>query len=308
VRFKHLDKKGLRSIKSGTFKDFLYERDSALLEDGSTEDKEIRARIKIQKAILWININRGFFGQLLANLNIYGSSDPKYPTMCTNGLNIQYHPDFVLSQSDAAIRFVLCHEILHCVGDHMGRRGNRPMGLWNTACDYAINPILDAEKDSNFAWPKNPDGTRMGLYEEKYAGMRAEDIYDDILKDQKKMQELEQMGPEENFGAVTDADQDLSAPDSEQSIAQETFGDEEEDTTQQQQTQPQPGEGEDEKGEEGDQKKPGGEGGEQGEDAEGDQDSTSQLVGKKARITEGPDKGKIGTITKVLPNGDVIIE
>lgn len=309
MSFKHLDKKGLRSIKSGTFKDFLYERDSALLEDSSTEDKEIRARIKVQKAILWININRGFFGQLLANLNIYGSSDPNYPTMCTNGLNIQYHPDFVLSQSDAAIRFVLCHEILHCVGDHMGRRGNRKPLLWNYAADYAINPILDAEKDSNFSWPKNQDGTRMGLYEEKYAGMRAEDIYDDIIKDQEKQKQLEQLGNSQDFGEVVDAEQDLSAPDSEESVAQEIFGDDEESTLPQGPGTPQPPQQGEEKGEDdGEQTQSGGGDGEPGEGDGEAQDDKSGLIGKKARITEGPDKGKIGTIKEILPNGDVIIE
>lgn len=299
MRVNRIDRSGLKLIKAGSFKEFLYERDSSLLEDESTDEREIRARIKVQKAILWININRGFFGQLLANLNIYGSSDPNYPTMCTNGLNIQYHPDFVLSQSDAAIRFVLCHEILHCVGDHMGRRGNRNPLLWNYAADYAINPILDSEKDSNFAWPSNTDGSRMGLYEEKYAGMRAEDIYDDIMKDQKKKQELEQMGQRNDFGEVVDADQDLSAPDSENSVAQEVFGDPSDEGT-----KPQPGTGDE--GEEGDGKKPG-DGSEDGEKGDESSDS-SNIIGKKVRITEGPDKGRIGTVKEVLPNGDIIIE
>jgi hypothetical protein len=307
-----INKKNLYRIKAGSFTEFLYERDSALLES-DTEEKEIKARIKIQKAILWININRGFFGQLLANLNVYGSSDPNYPTMATNGLNIQYHPDFVLGQSDAAIRFVLCHEILHCVGEHMSRRGNRNPKLWNYATDYAINPILNAEADANFAWPKNPDGTRMGLFEEKYEGMRAEDIYDDLLQDPQVQQALEQMAEDTNFGAVVDADQDLAQPDSDSSIAQEIMSDEEGEG------QPQPGSsgtpspGQPKPGDdEGNGKKPGGDKPGEGED-DGDkkpEDSQSQqnLVGKKVRVTEGPEKGKIGIVKQVLPNGDIIIE
>lgn len=300
-----IDKKNLYRIKSGSFTEFLYERDSALLED-DTEAKEIQARIKIQKAILWININRGFFGQLLSNLDIYGSSDPNYTTMCTNGLNIQYHPDFVLSQSDAAIRFVLCHEILHCVGEHMSRRGNRNPRLWNYATDYAINPILNAESDSNFAWPKNPDGTRMGLFEEKYEGMRAEDIYEDLLEDPEVQKALDQMPEETNFGAVVDADQDLGEPDSEASVAQETISDDGEEGTK-------PGTGQPGKtklgdgGEDKESTKPGeGENGE--EKGQSDSDIQTNLIGKKVRVTEGPDKGKIGTVKQVLSNGDIIIE
>ena len=128
--------------------DFLVEAQMHITEsidgyNGSTLNKEneVKARIKVNRALVWLNINRGFFGRLLGDLNIYGSSllDPK--TMCTNGLNITYHPEFVLSQSDKAIRFVLAHELLHCVGDHMTRRGSRDPLLWNYAADYAINPI-----------------------------------------------------------------------------------------------------------------------------------------------------------------------
>lgn len=277
-----INKSDLKLIKAGSFKEFIFERDSAVLESDA-EDREVKARIKIQKAILWININRGFFGQLLSNLNIYGSSDPKYPTMATNGFNIRYHPDFVLSQSDASIRFVLCHEVLHCVGEHMSRRGNRNLLLWNWATDYAINPILNSESDNNFAWPKNPDGSRMGLYEAKYEGMRAEDIYDDITKDPEAQKELDKQKPNCNFGEVVDADQELGEPDSDASVAQETFGDEEE--------QGQPGSG----------------AGDQPSDETGDDGETS-IIGKKVRVTEGPDAGRIGTVKQVLPNGDIIIE
>jgi predicted metal-dependent peptidase len=62
--------------------------------------------------------------------------------MCTNGRDIIFHPDFVLQQKDEAVRFVLIHEILHCIGDHMRRRGSRNPEGWNIACDYAINPII----------------------------------------------------------------------------------------------------------------------------------------------------------------------
>ena len=298
---RHIDFSGLRLIKAGSFKEFLYERDSSLFED-NTEELEVKARIKVQKAILWININRGFFGQLLANLNIYGSSTIRPKTMCTNGLNIVYHPEFVLGQSDAAVRFVLCHEILHCVGDHMGRRGNRDPLLWNYAADYAINPILDSESDSNFSWPMGPDGKRMGLYEKKYEGMRAEDIYDILINDPETKKQLESMPDVSDFGQVVDADQDLDGPDSAASVAQETFGDEEgEEATGSGIPKPQQGKPEGSP-------KPG-EGGEPqpGEDGEPG-DSQAELVGKKVRVTEGPDAGKIGTVKQVLPNGDIIID
>ena len=229
MKKKFIDFSQLGKISAKNFNDFLVERDSLIFED-SMRDKSIQARIKVQRAILWITINRGFFAQLLSNLNIYGSSKIDPATMCTNGFNIVYHPDFVLKQSDAAIRFVLCHEVLHCVGDHMSRRGNRNPLLWNYAADYAINPILNAEVTNRiFDWPLQDDGSRMGLYEEKYSGMRAEDIYDDIMNDLEKQEELKKIKEKENIGEVEDSDDDLPQPDNEEDIVQRRPQDEEDD-------------------------------------------------------------------------------
>ena len=305
MKKKYIDFSELSRISAKNFNDFLVERDSLIFED-SMRDKSIQARIKVQRAILWITINRGFFAQLLSNLNIYGSSKIDPPTMCTNGFNIVYHPDFVLKQSDAAIRFVLCHEVLHCVGDHMSRRGNRNPLLWNYAADYAINPILNAEvTDRIFVWPVQDDGSRMGLFEEKYAGMRAEDIYDDIMKDQDMQDKLEKMKDKNNLGEVEDASDDLPAPDYEEDIAQRRYQDDD--------GEEEMGSGSGEKEGQGD--KPGdkpGEGpgkpGDKPGEGEGDQQGETSLIGKKVRITEGPDAGKEGTIKQVLPNGDIIIE
>ena len=308
MKNKFIDFSQLGKISAKNFKDFLVERDSLIFED-SMRDKSIQARIKVQRAILWITINRGFFAQLLSNLNIYGSSKIDPATMCTNGFNIVYHPDFVLKQSDAAIRFVLCHEVLHCVGDHMSRRGNRNPLLWNYAADYAINPILNAEVTSRiFDWPLQDDGSRMGLFEEKYSGMRAEDIYDDIIKDQEKQDELEKMKQKNNLGEVEDANDDLPQPDYEEDVAQRRFQDEDEED--------ELGSGSEEKdgpGKPGDKPgdKPGqgpGKPGDKPGEGGGDKEGETNLIGKKVRITEGPDAGKEGIIKQILPNGDIIIE
>lgn len=301
----HIDRSPLRLVSAKSFELFLEHRE--VLNEDAGRDKAIQARIKIQRAILWITINKGFFAQLLSNLNIYGSSQIDPPTMCTNGFNIVYHPDFVLKQSDAAIRFVLCHEILHCVGDHMSRRGNRNPLIWNYAADYAINPILNEEVTSKvFDWPTQPDGGRMGLYEEKYSGMRAEDIYEDLIKDQQKQEELEKMGEKNNLGEVEDATETLPSPDYDEDIAQRRFDDEDGEEEEGQK----PGQGQPSAPKPGAPGQPGGSGEGEDSDDSGDEDgdSASSLVGKKVRITDGPDAGRIGTIKQVLPNGDIIIE
>jgi hypothetical protein len=305
-KLKELSKKMDRK-KILNFKDYLYIREtekieesfSGLITEDENSEKSNKARIKVNKALIWININRGFFARLLANLNIYGSTELDPPTMATNGLNIVYHPDFVLSQSDAAIRFVLCHEILHCVGDHMSRRGNRDPLIWNYAADYAINPILNAEVSGTvFNWPLDEKGERIGLYEEKYEGMTAEVIYDLLVEN---MKETKKISEKSNFGDVQDSDEDLPQPDSESDIVQRVDYDEDEEEGGRP-LKPK------EKSEDPGEQKSKQEGGDAGSDAEESGESSQSLIGRKIRITEGPDKGKIGTIKQVLPNGDVIIE
>ena len=315
--------------KVKNFSQFVVENLDPTLNE-SDYQKEIDARVKVHRNLLWINARKGFFAQLLSKLNIYGVSDPRYQTMCTNGFNIQYHPDFVLGQSDPAIRFVLCHEILHCVGDHMSRRGSRDPLLWNYACDYAINPILNVEiVGGAFEWPANLDGSRMGLYEEKYEGMKAEDICDLLVDDkqqQEKADEAFKDDPQKGMHVI-DADEDLGEP-NEESVVQEV-GDEEGEGEGKPAVNPggDPGEEPGEPGEEpggypggdpgdgpgepGDgQGEPGnGPGGKPGEDGKpGDGGSGQDLIGRRARITAGPNAGRIGTIRQVLPNGDIIIQ
>lgn len=310
-----------QGMRVKSFGDFVVENYTFINE--SDYQKEVDARVRVNLALLWINARKGFFAQLLSKLNIYGVSDPRYQTMCTNGFNIQYHPDFVLSQSDAAIRFVLCHEILHCVGDHMSRRGNRDPLIWNYACDYAINPILNVEVVSKaFEWPVNSDGSRMGLYEEKYEGMKAEDIYELLVEDKKQQEEAaEAFKDDPGKGMhVIDADQDLETPNDNSVVQEVTQGEEGEEGEGEGEGQ-QPGEQKGPGGQQpggqpgdqpgdkpGDQKGPGGQQpGDQPGDKTGDQGGQGSLIGKRVRITSGPNAGQIGTIKQVLPGGDIII-
>ncbi len=185
-----------------------------------------QANIKIKRAIVWININKTFYANLLQYVNIYGTMDLNPKTMATDGESIMFHPEFVLEQTDAAIRFVLCHEILHCINEHHERRGKRnPVG-WNIACDYAINPLLDGEE--GFEWPQM-NGKKIGLYEQRFAGMNAEDIYD-ILKQESRLNEggEPQKGQERSIDKVLQSDEDAPIP-SGPMVQKGQFEDEDED-------------------------------------------------------------------------------
>lgn len=193
-------------IKYGSFKSFVKSVNENENSDYDVEDlgyDPVEISRRINKAIIWMNIRKADYADLLANVDIYGSDEIRPETMCTDGRRIIFHPKFVASQTDEAIRLVLAHELLHCIGDHMTRRQERNPLIWNFACDYAINPILDGEE--GFEWPKNEDGSRMGLLEDKYAGMRAEDIYE-LIKD------LPPPKDEQDLGNVVDEGTPLPDP------------------------------------------------------------------------------------------------
>jgi hypothetical protein len=174
------------NYKSGkvikTFSDFggyLNESDYEGKYANQTHDYDAsEVKRKIGQAILFLSINRGFYGELLMHLNVYGSSTVE--TMCTNGTDVVFGPYFVLDHTPQQLAWVLAHEILHCIGDHQGRRGTRHPRKWNIAADYAINPIL--YDDDLLKYPTH-NGKFSGLYDPRFIGMRAEDIYDILEKE-----------------------------------------------------------------------------------------------------------------------------
>lgn len=363
-----------RSIRVKLFEEFVIEDYPSLNESSDPNDifsdfpqslKEKIAKRKVVKALQWIGANKRFFAKLLLKVSVYGSSDPRYTTMCTNGFSIQYHPQFVLNQSEAALRFVLCHEILHCAGNHMSRMGKRNPQLWNIACDYSINQILDAEVSSdasNFNWPKNSESTRQGkrwnefkeknpeeisnapigeypfwdgsimgicgsgsvgsmVWPEKFRNRNAETIYKILEEDANLRQEAlkearRAYGGEEGQEGihVVPASQNLSSPDSQESIVRDMGqeSEEEQPTPGGQEGQPTPG------GQEG-QPTPGGQEGQptpgkgtpgedQSKDSKESGEGSKNLIGRKIRVTSGPNSGKIGIVRQVLPEGDIIID
>ena len=84
-----------------------------------------------------------------------------------------YNPEFVDNLTNAELKAVICHEVLHIAMLHPFRRNNRDQLRWNIACDYAINPIV---KEAGFSLPAG------ALLEDRYKGMEAEVIYNLLPK------------------------------------------------------------------------------------------------------------------------------
>jgi predicted metal-dependent peptidase len=80
-------------------------------------------------------------------------------------------------------RFVIAHEILHVALRHMGRRQGRDPYLWNVACDYVINDWLIQMQVGS--------APALGLlYDPDLRGLSAEEVYDRIAVDLRRMRKL----------------------------------------------------------------------------------------------------------------------
>jgi len=108
-----------------------------------------------------------FFGRLALYLEFV--EEPECKTLAVDGKHIYYNPDFVLTLSRELTKSAIVHEVMHCVFQHMSRRGSRNPRKWNMAGDYAINDII---KNAKFPLDKG------WLHDPAYAGMSAEHVYD----------------------------------------------------------------------------------------------------------------------------------
>ena len=130
-----------------------------------------------------------FFGNMATRLQIK-SADDWLPTAAVDGRNLYFNTQFFNAMSNKEIEFVIAHEILHCVFDHLGRRDDRNPQIYNIAADYIVNNLL--VRDRIGEKPKLVD-----CYQDfKYDSWSSEEVYDDILEEAKKNGEefLKQLG------------------------------------------------------------------------------------------------------------------
>jgi len=145
-------------------------------------DPEIdrRAQEKLITARVGLLLKAPFFGSLATRL-ILKNADDWLPTIATDGRYFYYNSRFVDTMPIRQLEFGFGHEVLHNVYEHMERVGDRDKQLYNIAADYVVNLDLIDQKI----------GERITVVEilvdEKYRGMSAEEVYDDLYKNAKKM-------------------------------------------------------------------------------------------------------------------------
>ena len=148
---------------------------------GPTDPKvDHAARERLVTARIGLLLRHSFFGNLATRLTLVNADD-WCGTAATDGKKFYYNSKFIMMLKPKEVEFLVGHEVLHVVYDHMGRRGTRDPQIWNIADDYAVNADLKRHKVGEFIT------TVPCLYESKYDGKAAEEIYDDLMKNAQKI-------------------------------------------------------------------------------------------------------------------------
>jgi predicted metal-dependent peptidase len=143
---------------------------------------------KIIVARVGLLLRHPFFGNMATRLKIQDGSD-WCATAATDGRHLYYNREFFEKLTTKEVEFVVAHEILHNVFDHMGRCEGRNKQIWNAAVDYAVNGQLIRDRIGS-----TPKGINI-FHDSKHYGKPAEQIYDEIYEseDEKSLAALGQL-------------------------------------------------------------------------------------------------------------------
>ena len=143
---------------------------------GPTEPKvDAAARDRLISARIGLLLKHSFFGNLATRLKLV-NADEWCGTAATDGRHFYYNARFIMLLKPKEVEFLVGHEVLHVVYDHMGRIGDRDPSIFNIANDYAVNADLKRHRVGEFI------KTVPCLFEAKYDGWASEAIYDDLMK------------------------------------------------------------------------------------------------------------------------------
>ena len=131
---------------------------------------------KIIVARVGLLLRHPFFGNMATRLKIIDATD-WCKTAATDGRNLYYSREFFEKLTTKQVEFVVAHEILHNIFDHLGRKESRDARIFNIAADYCVNGQLIRDRIGEM--PAEPK-----IYHDpKHYGKSAEQIYDEIYND-----------------------------------------------------------------------------------------------------------------------------
>ena len=155
------------------------------------EEMRVEVYDRIIIARVGLLLRHPFFGNMATRLRILAADD-WLPTAAVDGRNLYYNTQFFNAMNNKEIEFVVAHEILHMVFDHLGRRDDRNPMLYNIAADYKVNNLL--VRDRIGEKPKIVDC----FQDFQYDADTSEEIYDKLFEKAKQNMEdfLEQLAGE----------------------------------------------------------------------------------------------------------------
>lgn len=126
-----------------------------------------------QRAIAGLVHIMSFFGGFIGKLRTIYTFRVK--TQATDGFNLFVNPQFTYNLDMTGKVFVLAHEIMHCVLNHMRRGKSHNHEKSNIAADYEVNSWI-----SDIGLIRAATMQKLGaLYDKKYSGWGYEKIYAD---------------------------------------------------------------------------------------------------------------------------------
>jgi predicted metal-dependent peptidase len=143
------------------------------------EEMRVDVYDRIVVARIGLLLRHPFFGNMATRLRILAADD-WLPTAAVDGRNLYYNTQFFNAMSNKEIEFVVAHEILHMVFDHLGRREDRNPMLYNIAADYKVNNLLVRDRIGEV--PKIVDC----FQDFQYEADTSEDIYDKLFEEAKE--------------------------------------------------------------------------------------------------------------------------
>jgi predicted metal-dependent peptidase len=134
---------------------------------------------KITVARVGMLLRHPFFGNMATRLKIE-SCDSWCPTAATDGRHLYYNTQFFNELTEKQVEFVIAHEIMHCVYDHLTRKDDRDPRLYNIASDYLVNNLLVRDSIGHKV-------TQIPIFQDfKYEGWTSEEVYDDLAKQEEE--------------------------------------------------------------------------------------------------------------------------
>jgi len=167
----HSKEDKMREAVMAKYKNVDYDAELSMDERNDIREKVIRARVQML-------FKYPFFAQLAIRLTLVEITDAWCPTAATDGRSMYYNPHFFKVLTQAEITFVVAHEVLHCVYDHMTpMQEGWDKRLFNISADYIIN--MDLSKTGVGEMPA------VGLLDWQYDGWNSFEVYNHLkeLKD-----------------------------------------------------------------------------------------------------------------------------